>query len=88
MPSLEQRWMDDWASLDLVGDTDWCNRLLAAYAARGRHYHTQQHLAECLDLFDQVAHLAAHPGAAAIALWFHDAVYVPQARDNEARSAD
>jgi predicted metal-dependent HD superfamily phosphohydrolase len=54
----------------------------------GRHYHTLQHLAECLDLFDRVAHLARYPGEAAIALWFHDAVYLPLAKDNEARSAD
>jgi len=82
-----QRWLDDWARLGLAGDAAWLDRVLASYAAPGRHYHTQQHLAECLAWFDQVAHLAVHSGEVAIALWFHDAVYVPQARDNEVRSA-
>jgi predicted metal-dependent HD superfamily phosphohydrolase len=62
--------------------------VLAAYAEPARHYHTLQHLDECLDLFERVAPLAAQPGEAALALWFHDAVYVPLAKDNEARSAD
>jgi predicted metal-dependent HD superfamily phosphohydrolase len=88
MLDFRQRWMQDWARLGLAGSDAWRERLLAGYAEPGRHYHTLQHLAECLDLFDRVAHLAAHPGEAAIALWFHDAVYLPQAKDNEARSAD
>lgn len=87
MIDFKRRWTEDWARLDLAGDDAVLERLLASYAAPGRHYHTLQHLAECLALFDQVARLAEHPGEAAIALWFHDAVYVPQARDNEARSA-
>ncbi|MDQ2819530.1 MAG: N-methyl-D-aspartate receptor NMDAR2C subunit [Pseudomonadota bacterium] len=62
-------------------------RLLASYAEPARHYHTRQHLAECLGLVDELAHLAARPGEMAVALWYHDAVYVPLAHDNEARSA-
>lgn len=88
MITLHQRWLDAWTGLALAGDPAWLERLLAAYAESGRHYHTQQHLAECLDLVDELAHLAQRPGEVAIALWFHDAVYVPQARDNEARSAE
>jgi len=88
MRDFRHRWTQDWARLGLAGSDAWLARLLAAYAEPGRHYHTLQHLAECLELFDRVAHLANRPGEAAIALWFHDAVYLPPAKDNEARSAD
>ena len=87
MTTFEARWRDHWARLGLAGDPACLASLLDNHDATGRHYHTQQHLAECLDLLEEVFHLAAHPGAVAIALWFHDAVYVPQAQDNEARSA-
>jgi len=80
--------MAHWAMLSLPADPALLERVLAAYAEPARHYHTLQHLDECLDLFERVAHLAARPGEAALALWFHDAVYVPLAKDNEARSAD
>ena len=87
MFDFAQRWTEDWTRLDLTGEPALLNRLLASHAGPGRHYHTPQHLSECLTLFDEVAHLADHPGEAAIALWFHDAIYVPRAPDNEARSA-
>lgn len=87
MIDFRKHWTEDWARLNLAGSDAWLDRLLASYAQPSRHYHTLQHLDECLTLFDQVAHLAERPGEAAIALWFHDAEYVPLARDNEARSA-
>lgn len=61
---------------------------MQAYSEPQRHYHTLQHLAECLQLQSDSAHLAQHPAEIAIALWFHDAVYDVKAHDNEARSAD
>lgn len=87
MTDFRQQWQQDWAALKLTGEDTWLARLLGSYGAAGRHYHTLQHLAECLDLLGQVAHLAEHPGEVAIALWFHDAVHVPLASDNEERSA-
>lgn len=61
--------------------------LQQAYAEPQRHYHTAQHIAECLALYSQIQHLLDDVLSLALALWFHDAVYDPQAPDNEERSA-
>jgi predicted metal-dependent HD superfamily phosphohydrolase len=61
--------------------------LTAAYAEPQRHYHNQQHIAECLVEYDQARHLARQPAAVELALWFHDSVYDPTVGDNEERSA-
>jgi len=62
-------------------------RLRAAYAEPQRHYHNQQHIAECLVEFDGARHLVRQPEAVEAAIWFHDAVYKPRAADNEEQSA-
>ncbi len=58
------------------------------YALPDRHYHTMYHVAHCLGLLDANLALAADPDELELAIWFHDAVYVPGAPDNEARSAE
>src|SRR4051812_45275984 len=65
-----------------------CHDLLARYADPRRAYHNQQHLLECIEELDRVAHLSDAPADVEIALWFHDAVYDPKRTDNESMSAD
>jgi predicted metal-dependent HD superfamily phosphohydrolase len=64
------------------------NKLIAAYSEKQRAYHTLQHLYECLVLLDLIRADLNDAYAAALALWFHDAVYDPQAKDNELKSAE
>ena len=82
------RWQAAWQALGTAGREDLHAELLARYAEPHRAYHTQQHLRECLALFDEVRGLAAHPAEIEIALWFHDAIYDVRRHDNEVRSAD
>ena len=63
--------------------------LLDAWAHPSRHYHTLEHLSDCLRELDD----AAIPDdetrtRVELALWYHDVVYEPRAHDNEAKSAE
>lgn len=63
------------------------DRLRAAWSAKERRYHDLEHLADCLRELDAANAPPAEADVAELALWFHDAVYDPGARDNEERSA-
>ena len=65
-------------------------RLMAAWQEPQRGYHALQHLVECLEWLDLAAAETEVPNREVIelAIWFHDAVYDPQAADNEERSAE
>ncbi len=64
-----------------------CQSLLDLYAEPGRHYHTIGHVNHCLGQARLMAELLPDVNALNLAIWFHDCVYDPLARDNEARSA-
>ena len=59
----------------------------AAYAEPWRHYHTAQHIDECLAAWAAVRAQLKAPACVALAIWLHDLVYDPKAKDNEAQSA-
>ena len=84
----QDRWLRLWQAAGDAGDGAlWYEKLTRAYAEPQRHYHNQQHIAECLAEFDGARHLTQQPAAVELALWFHDAVYDPKAGDNEEQSA-
>jgi predicted metal-dependent HD superfamily phosphohydrolase len=83
-----ERWQALWQSAALSGDpSPWYERLVALYSENHRHYHTLQHISECLSEFDAVKSQAHDLVAVEFAIWFHDAIYKPRAADNEERSA-
>lgn len=91
--ALRANWNEAWQALGVTATNNAPNDALCAelqrrYGEPQRHYHTMQHLGECLAWFEREKALAERPGEVALALWFHDAVYDVHAHDNEARSAD
>jgi len=87
MDLLPTRWLATWAALNLAPPSGLCKQLLRAWDEPQRHYHTLQHLTQCLALFDTLRAHAEQPADIELALWFHDAIYDVQGHDNEARSA-
>ncbi len=61
--------------------------VLARYAEPHRAYHTGEHIARTLGLFDGIRGRLRRPDEAELAVWLHDLVYDPRAADNEERSA-
>lgn len=61
--------------------------IAAHYSAPERTYHTLEHVDDCLARLDIVAKLVGNAEAIEIAIWFHDVLCDPGARDNEVRSA-
>ena len=62
--------------------------LVAAHSEPHRHYHTLTHVGEMVRVVGRLADTAQDPEAIQLAVWFHDSVYDPKAKNNEARSAD
>lgn len=86
---LNMSWKRCWSALHAIGDgLALMQDLVTAYNEPQRHYHTVQHLSECLALLERNLDLAVEPAEVEIALWFHDAVYNVWANDNEAKSAE
>jgi predicted metal-dependent HD superfamily phosphohydrolase len=84
---LRRSWRRAWQGVGGAPDASLFDALVAAWRQPQRHYHTLQHLGECIAHLEPALHLAEHPGEVELALWFHDAVYDVQGRDNELRSA-
>src|SRR5260370_5522098 len=61
---------------------------VAAYGARGRHYHNLTHIEDCLGALAGVKNLAAAEREILTeAIWWHDVVYDSTRSDNEEQSA-
>ncbi|MCE1271103.1 MAG: metal-dependent hydrolase [Acinetobacter sp.] len=88
LTSLEKSWFELHQYYHFSEPQKVFNKLIAAYSEKQRAYHTLQHLYECLVLFESIRVNLNDAHAVALALWFHDAVYDPQAKDNELKSAE
>lgn len=62
--------------------------LVSRYTANGRYYHNLGHVKELLDTVNELKPLATDLTTIRLAVWFHDVIYDPRAKDNEVKSAE
>ena len=88
-PLPRERFGDLWRRMGAADDGRRVfEELLRAYQEPHRRYHGADHIRDCLIQLDGAPASGDTHDLAETALWFHDAVYVPGAVDNEARSAE
>ena len=89
MTTSLDRWRNVWRELGASEvDELLFHQLVSAYSEPHRKYHTTQHLEECFAHLDRVRAEAERADEVELALWFHDAFYDTQRKDNEKRSAE
>ena len=94
MVQYTKQFQDYWAhtarQLDLSASRgeELYGALCSAYTESQRHYHSIQHIVECLEHFHQIKTYLDDTLSVELAIWFHDVIYNPQAHDNEQQSAD
>ena len=64
------------------------NVVINKHLEHHRHYHNTRHLLFCLAEHSQAASTMEEPDVVELALWFHDVIYIPDATDNERKSAE
>jgi len=89
IPQARNRWVKLWRDAGAKGDSEPAfGVLVERYSESHRAYHNLAHVLDCLDEFESARQLARNDTAVALALWYHDIVYDPRAKDNEERSAE
>lgn len=87
---LRQQWtamLENRAPAQGVGEAVF-SEIVKAYAARSRHYHNLQHLADLFRQFETYRTRLKNKDLVAASIFFHDVVYRPTRRGNEAKSAE
>jgi predicted metal-dependent HD superfamily phosphohydrolase len=83
------KWLEFWPRLGASNSPEpYFASLAAHYSEPHRAYHNLAHILDCLEQFAPARHLAHDPITVEFAIWYHDAIYDPRAKDNEERSAD
>lgn len=88
MNRTQARFVALWSRSGGVHAEDAYAGLARCYAEPARHYHTLRHVRRCLRDLDLARYAIPDPDAVELALWCHDVIYVPGARNNERRSAE
>lgn len=72
---------------ELLSTSALAVRLIGKYSEAHRFYHNLSHIRAMLEAAEKFKDNLADYDSVRLAVWFHDAVYEPQAKTNEAESA-
>lgn len=85
---MRRRFIKLWKRLGKLENSEIeYNKILTRYLEPQRFYHRIKHINNCLREFDSAKHLAEERDLVEVGIWYHDAIYDPQAKDNEEKSA-
>jgi predicted metal-dependent HD superfamily phosphohydrolase len=62
--------------------------LVSMYSVPGRYYHNLSHISLMLGFYEEFRSYAGDPDDLELAVWFHDSICLPEACDNEEKSAE
>eukprot|EP01029_Cantina_marsupialis_P020568 TRINITY_DN4832_c0_g1_i1.p1 TRINITY_DN4832_c0_g1~~TRINITY_DN4832_c0_g1_i1.p1 ORF type:complete len:220 (+),score=45.40 TRINITY_DN4832_c0_g1_i1:162-821(+) len=89
---LEMQWSELALSMkwDIVQSSLCFSQLIDLWSEPHRGYHNTEHLFQSLEKFNYIAGKCENPNLMRIAIWFHDAIYDPKAKNpqNEKESAE
>lgn len=84
---LKLRWINYLKSNQKVDSGIYDPVLFTKYSEPHRKYHDLNHITSCLNSLDSVVPNNVQKDKIELAIWFHDAIYIPQNLDNEECSA-
>ena len=85
---VNKKWIEFWQKLGVKNNpAPYFAELEGRYSESHRAYHNLAHVADCLEEFESAKNLVHDPAAVEMAIWYHDSVYDPRAKDNEEQSA-
>jgi len=87
MNQTQARFLALWSRCGGIGAEAVYADMARHYAEPIRRYHTLRHIRRCLRDLDWARAAIPDPDAVELALWCHDVIYIPGARDNEQLSA-
>ena len=88
---LKKRWINLFGNLgvfDAGRIANYFNEVIAHYTKECRNFHNVWHLKKCFDEFDEIKGKIANVNILELSIFFHDVIYIPEAKDNEQQSAD
>lgn len=87
--TAKTKWFEFWQRLGVKNSpASFFAELEARYSEPHRAYHSLAHVMDCLAEFESAKDAAHDPTAVEMAIWYHDIVYDPRAKDNEEQSAE